>query len=106
MKKLGDKNLDSEEYAMLSTGVYPPIFHSFRKKGIFWFRFSWRYVLKNNRLPYNNIYNDNQLLPYYMVNADQMVNSGYHYLKKLMLNYVDQIKWIIQMNLIKYRIYY
>ena len=61
MKKLGDKNLDSEEYAMLSTGVYPPIFHSFRKKGIFWFRFSWRYVLKNNRLPYNNIYNDNQI---------------------------------------------
>ena len=35
MKKLGDKNLDSEEYAMLSTGVYPSIFHSFRKKGIF-----------------------------------------------------------------------
>ena len=32
---LGDKNLDSEEYAMLSTGVYPLIFHSFRKKGIF-----------------------------------------------------------------------
>ena len=32
---LGDKNLDSEEYAMLSTGVYPPIFHSFRKKAFF-----------------------------------------------------------------------
>ena len=35
MKKLGDKNLDSEEYAMLSTGVYTPIFHSFRKKAFF-----------------------------------------------------------------------
>ena len=61
---LGDKNLDSEKYAMLSTGIYPPIFHSFRKKGIFSFRFFknfiWRYVLVNNRHPYNKIYNDNQ----------------------------------------------
>ena len=32
---LGDKNLDSEEYSILSTGVYPPIFHSFRKKEFF-----------------------------------------------------------------------
>ena len=32
---LGDKNLDSEEYAILSTAVYPPIFHSFRKKTFF-----------------------------------------------------------------------
>ena len=32
---LGDKNLDSEEYTILSTGVYPPIFHSFRKKAFF-----------------------------------------------------------------------
>ena len=45
---------------MLSIGVYPPIFYSFRKKGIFWFRFWWRYVLVDNRLPYNKIYNDNQ----------------------------------------------
>ena len=61
---LGDKNLDSEKYAMLSTGIYPPIFHSFRKKGIFSFRFFknfiWRYVLVNNRHPCNKIYNDNQ----------------------------------------------
>ena len=34
---LGDKNLDSEEYSILSTGVYPPIFHSFRKKRNFIF---------------------------------------------------------------------
>ena len=32
---LGDKNLDSEEYTILSTGLYPPIFHSFRKKAFF-----------------------------------------------------------------------
>ena len=32
---LRDKNLDSEEYTILSTGVYPPIFHSFRKKAFF-----------------------------------------------------------------------
>jgi len=50
---------------MLSTGIYPPIFHSFRKKGIFCFRFfknfKWRYVLVDNRLPCNKIYNDNQI---------------------------------------------
>ena len=52
---LGDKNLDSEEYTMLSTGVYPPIFHSFRKKA---------FLIK--------------LLSYYMVNTDQMMNYGYY----------------------------
>ena len=61
---LEDKVIDSEENSMLSTGVYPPIFHSFRKKGIFCFRFfknfKWRYVLVDNRLPCNKIYNDNQ----------------------------------------------
>ena len=61
---LVDKKIDSEENAMLSTGVYPPIFHSFRKKGIFCFRFfknfKWRYVLVDNRLPCSKIYNDNQ----------------------------------------------
>ena len=61
---LEDKVIDSEENAMLSTGVYPPIFHSFRKKGIFCFRFfknfKWRYVLVDNRLPCSKIYNDNQ----------------------------------------------
>ena len=61
---LADKKIDTEENIMLSTGVYPPIFHSFRKKGIFCFRFfknfKWRYVLVDNRLPCNKIYNDNQ----------------------------------------------
>ena len=73
---LGDKNLDSEEYAMLSTGVYPPIFHSFRKKGIFCFRFfknfRWRYVLVDNRLPCNKIYNDND-------NYNNNDYKGYNY---------------------------
>ena len=32
---LGDKNLISEEHAILSKGVYPPIFYSFRKKAFF-----------------------------------------------------------------------
>ena len=36
---LDDGEIDDEENVMLSTGVYPPIFHSFRKKGIFCFRF-------------------------------------------------------------------
>jgi len=62
---LSDKKIDEEESVMLSTGVYPPIFHSFRKKGIFCFRFfkdfKWRYVLVDNRLPCNKIYNDNQI---------------------------------------------
>ena len=62
---LSDKKIDEEESIMLSTGIYPPIFHSFRKKGIFCFRFfkdfKWRYVLVDNRLPCNKIYNDNQI---------------------------------------------
>ena len=61
---LADKEIDSEHNTMLSTGVYPPIFHSFRKKGIFCFRFfknfKWRYVLVDSRLPCCKIYNDNQ----------------------------------------------
>ena len=36
---LADKLIDSEENTMISIGVYPPIFHSFRKKWIFCFRF-------------------------------------------------------------------
>ena len=62
---LSDKKIDAEESVMLSTGIYPPIFHSFRKKGIFCFRFfkdfKWRYVLVDNRLPCNKIYNENQI---------------------------------------------
>ena len=59
---LSDKKIDEEENVMLSTGIYPPIFHSFRKKGIFCFRFfknfKWRYVLVDSRLPCLRVYNN------------------------------------------------
>ena len=32
---LGDKNLDSEGYAVLSAGVYPPVFRGFGKGAFF-----------------------------------------------------------------------
>ena len=47
--------IDAEAATMLSSGVYPPIFHCFRKKGIYVLRFfkdsSWRYVIIDDRLP-------------------------------------------------------
>ena len=59
---LADKKIDEEENIMLSTGIYPPIFHSFRKKGIFCFKFfknfKWRYVLVDSRLPCIKVYNN------------------------------------------------
>ena len=59
---LADKKIDEEENIMLSTGIYPPIFHSFRKKGIFCFKFfknfKWRYVLVDSRLPCIRVYNN------------------------------------------------
>jgi calpain, invertebrate len=43
---------------MFSKGVYPPIFHIYRKKGMYIFRFfknfKWIYVLIDDRLPCNN----------------------------------------------------
>ena len=39
----------------MSLGVYPPIFHIYRKKGLYVFRFfknfNWFYVLVDTRLP-------------------------------------------------------
>ena len=47
--------IDAESAGFLSMGVYPPIFHKFRKQGIFCLRFfkdsKWRYVLVDDRLP-------------------------------------------------------
>ena len=47
--------IDAEIAGMLSMGVYPPIFHRFRKSRIFCLRFfkdsKWRYVLIDDRLP-------------------------------------------------------
>lgn len=52
---LEDGIIDEEENLMLSTGVYPPIFHCFRIKNIFCFKFfkdfKWRYVIIDDRLP-------------------------------------------------------
>lgn len=42
---------------MFSKGVYPPIFHIYRKKGMYIFKFyknfQWLYVLIDDRLPYD-----------------------------------------------------
>jgi len=52
---LDDGIIDEEENLMLSTGVYPPIFHSFRQKKLFCFKFfkdfHWRWVIIDDRLP-------------------------------------------------------
>lgn len=44
-----------KEAEMFSRGVYPPIFHIYRKKGMYVFRFfknfKWVYVLIDDRLP-------------------------------------------------------
>ena len=62
---LDDGEIDDEENVMLSSGVYPPIFHAFRKKGIFCFRFfknfGWKYVIIDSRLPCQKIFNKNQV---------------------------------------------
>ena len=61
---LDDGKIDEEEIKMMSEGIYPPIFHSFSSKGIYCFRFfknfKWRYVLIDDRLPCNAVYNPNQ----------------------------------------------
>ena len=60
---LDDGIIDEEENVMLSTGVYPPIFQSFRKKGIFCFKFfknfKWRYVIIDDKLPCCKIFQKN-----------------------------------------------
>lgn len=47
--------LDKSSATMASIGVFPPIFHKFRKRGIYCFRFfkdfSWRYVIIDKKLP-------------------------------------------------------
>lgn len=56
---LEDNIVDNEEMVMLSTGVYPPIFHAYRKKRIYCFKFyknfRWRYVIIDDRLPCRKI---------------------------------------------------
>ena len=54
-----NENMVDKKTAQLCTiGVYPPLFHKFRKNGIFVFRFfkdfRWRYVIVDELLPYAN----------------------------------------------------
>ena len=55
--------LDADTASMLSSGVYPPIFHKYRRKSIYVIRFfknnAWRYVIIDDRLP---TYKGNQQL--------------------------------------------
>ena len=52
---LDDGDINNEETVMLSSGIYPPMFHYFRSKAIYCFRFykdfKWRYVIIDDRLP-------------------------------------------------------
>ena len=60
---LDDGIIDEEENTMLSTGVYPPIFQTFRRKGIFCFKFfknfKWRYVIVDDKLPCCKVFQKN-----------------------------------------------
>ena len=61
---LDDGVITEEEMKMICFGIYPPIFHTFKKKGIFCFKFykDMRplYVIIDDRLPVNR--NSNQLI--------------------------------------------
>mmetsp|Transcript_40465 Transcript_40465/g.38964 ORF Transcript_40465/g.38964 Transcript_40465/m.38964 type:complete len:87 (+) Transcript_40465:635-895(+) len=49
--------VNGEDVHKLSTGLYPPLFHMYRKKGLYVIRFfkdfKWRYVIIDDRLPCN-----------------------------------------------------
>lgn len=50
-----DMIVDKEIASLLCNGVYPPIFHRYRKKGLFVIRifknFNWIYVILDERIP-------------------------------------------------------
>lgn len=50
-----DMIIDKDIASILDNGVYPPIFHKYRSKGIYVFRFfknfEWIYVLVDQRVP-------------------------------------------------------
>lgn len=52
-----DMIVDKEIASILSKGVYPPIFHRFRQKGLYVIRifknFNWIYVIIDERIPIN-----------------------------------------------------
>jgi hypothetical protein len=57
LKNWKNQTLTDEQAYELTIGVYPPIFHKYRKKGLYVFRFFkdflWRYVIVDMRLPVN-----------------------------------------------------
>ena len=59
-----DMIVDQEIAALLSKGVYPPIFHRYRKIGLYVVRifknFTWIYVIVDERLPVNKISADHR----------------------------------------------
>ena len=50
-----DFEVTPEIAEMFSMGVYPPLFHYYRKRGVYVFRFfkefAWRYVIIDDRIP-------------------------------------------------------
>ena len=61
---LNDGEIDAQENIMLSSGIYPPIFHKFRSKNIFCFKFyknfRIRYVIIDDKLPCKKVYSCGQ----------------------------------------------
>jgi len=59
-----DMIVDQEIASLLSKGVYPPIFHRYRKIGLYVIRifknFTWIYVIVDERLPVNKISADHK----------------------------------------------
>lgn len=55
IKVTKDMKISKKMAEELSLGVYPPLFHMYRKKGLYVFRFfkefSWKYVIIDERLP-------------------------------------------------------
>jgi calpain len=60
--------ISNEEVMQMNSGLYPPIFHHFKKYGIFVIRFfknfAWRYVVIDDKLPCHKNYstNENELI--------------------------------------------
>ena len=57
-----DMIVDKEISVSLSRGIFPPIFHKFRSRGIFVLRyfknFEWVYVILDERLPVKTVTTD------------------------------------------------
>ena len=62
---LNDGIVDNEEIVMMTSGIYPPIFHPYRKKRIYCFRFfknfKWRYVIIDDKLPCRRVQHSSEV---------------------------------------------